>query len=131
MEDSQYGRADKFVKTLAKLSKFGVRQGRSKKMQNGLSSSDGSEAYGKKGTDVMLAVDLVKMSLSKQIDRAIMLAADSDFVYAVQTAKDAGVSTRLCYSDRHPVSDLMLDVFDERLVITDDLINRCLLPGPK
>ena len=80
---------------------------------------------------MMLAVDLVKMSWSKQIGRAIMLAADSDFIYAVQTAKDAGVSTRLCYSDRHPVSDLMLDVFDERLIITDDLLKHCLLPGSK
>ena len=60
-----------------------------------------------------------------------MLAADSDFIYAVQTAKDAGVSTQLCYSDRHPVSGLMLDVFDERLVITDDLLKRCPLPGAK
>jgi uncharacterized LabA/DUF88 family protein len=102
--------------------------GRFQKMQNGL-SSHGAAAYVRKGTDVMLAVDLVKMSLSKQIDRAVMLAADSDFVYAVQTAKDAIVSTRLCYSNRHPVSYWMLDAFNERLVITDDLINRCLLPA--
>ena len=128
-ESSRYGRADKFVKTLTKLPKFEVRLGRFQKIQNG-SSTDGA-VYVQKGIDVMLAVDLVKMSWSKQIDRAIMLAADSDFIYAVQTAKDAGVSTQLCYSDRNPVSDLMLDVFDERLVITDDLIKRCLLPGPK
>jgi uncharacterized LabA/DUF88 family protein len=129
VETSRYGRADKFVKTLTKLPKFEVRLGRFQKIQNGLSSDDA--VYVQKGIDVMLAVDLVKMSWSKQIGRAIMLAADSDFVYAVQTAKDAGVSTQLCYSDRNPVSNLMLDVFDERLVITDDLIKQCLLPGPK
>jgi uncharacterized LabA/DUF88 family protein len=128
-ERSRYGKADKFVKTLTKLPKFEVRLGRFQKIQHDL-SSDGA-VYVQKGIDVMLAVDLVKMSWSKQIDRAIMLAADSDFTYAVQTAKDAGVTTRLCYSDRHPVSDLILDVFDERLVITDDLIKHCLLPGPK
>jgi uncharacterized LabA/DUF88 family protein len=128
-ESFRYGRADKFVKTLTKLPKFEVRLGRFQKIQKGLSSDDA--VYVQKGIDVMLAVDLVKMSWSKQIGRAIMLAADSDFIYAVQTAKDAGVSTRLCYSDRHPVSDLMLDVFDERLVITDDMIKQCLLPSPK
>ncbi len=106
-----------------------MRLERFQKIQNGL-STDGA-VYVQKGIDVMLAVDLVKMRWSKQIDRAIMLAADSDFINAVQTAKDAGVLTLLCYSDRHPVSDLMLDVFDERLVITDDLIKRCLLPSPK
>ena len=78
----------------------------------------------------MLGVDLVKMSRGRQIDRAMMLAADGNFICAVQTAKDAGVSTRLCYSYRQHVSDLMLDVFDERLVITDDLIKHCLLPDP-
>jgi len=128
-ESSRYGRADKFVKTLTKLPKFEVRLGRFQKIQNG--PSDDDAVYIQKGIDVMLAVDLVKMSWSKQIGRAIMLAADSDFIYAVQTAKDAGVSTRLCYSDRHPVSDLMLDVFDERLIITDDLLKHCLLPGSK
>jgi uncharacterized LabA/DUF88 family protein len=116
-EISRYGKADKFIKSLTNLPKFEVRLGRFQKIQNGESAA---AEYVQKGIDVMLAVDLVKMSWSKQIDRAIMLAADSDFIYAVQTAKDAGVSTQLCYSDRHPVSDLMLDVFDERLVITDD-----------
>jgi uncharacterized LabA/DUF88 family protein len=119
-----------FVKTLTKLPRFEVRLGRFQKIQNG--QSDGAAAvYVQKGIDVMLAVDLVKTSRSKQIDRAIVLAADSDFVYAVQTAKDAGVSTQLCYSGRHPVSDLMLDVFDERLVINDDLLKHCLLPPSK
>jgi hypothetical protein len=46
-------------------------------------------------------------------------------------AKDAGVSTQLYYSDRHLGSDLMLGVFDERLIIPDDLIKHCLLPGSK
>jgi len=127
-ESFRYGRADKFVKTLTKLPRFEVRLGRFQKIQNGPSDD---AVYVQKGIDVMLAVDLVKMSWSKQIGRAIMLAADSDFIYAVQIAKDAGVSTRLCYSDRHPVSDLMLDVFDERLIITDDLLKHCLLPGSK
>jgi uncharacterized LabA/DUF88 family protein len=132
-ESSRYGRADKFVKSLSKLPKFEVRLGRFQRIQNGSSAAAAAAAavYVQKGIDVMLAVDLVKMSWSKQIDRAIILASDSDFIYAVQTAKDAGVSTQLCYSDRHPVSDLMLDVFDERLIITDDLLKHCLLATSK
>ena len=97
-ERFRYGKADKFIKSLTKLPKFEVRLGRFQKIQHGESAA--AAEYVQKGIDVMLAVDLVKMSWSKQIDRAIMLAADSDFIYAVQTAKDAGVSTQLCYSDR-------------------------------
>ncbi len=121
-ESSRYKNAEKFVKSLVKLSKFEVRLGRFQKIQNGLSAE-----YVQKGVDVMLAVDLVKMSWSKQIDKAILLAADSDFIYAIQAAKDAGVSTKLCYSDKHPVNDLMFDVFDERMIITNDLFGRCAL----
>ncbi len=62
---------------------------------------------------------------------AIIVAADSDFVYAVQTVKDAGVLTRLWYSDVHPVNDFMLDVFDERAIITADLLKHCLLNRSK
>ena len=134
-ESSRYSRADKFTKSLSKLPKFEVRLGRFQRIQNGSSAAAAAAAaaavYVQKGVDVMLAVDLVKMSWSKQIDRAIILASDSDFIYAVQTAKDAGVSTLLCYSDRHPVSDLMLDVFDERLIITDELLKHCLLATSK
>ncbi len=122
-ESSRYKNAEKFVKSLVRLSKFEVRLGRFKKIQNGL-----SEEYVQKGIDVMLAVDLVKMSWSKQIDKAILLASDSDFIYAIQAAKDAGVWTKLCYSDKHPVNDSMFDVFDERVVITNDLFGRCVLP---
>ena len=40
------------------------------------------------------------MSWSKQIDRAMESCPDSDFIYAVQTAKDAGVSTDYVIFDR-------------------------------
>jgi uncharacterized LabA/DUF88 family protein len=121
-ERSRYKNAEKFVKSLVQLSKFEVRLGRFQKIQN-LISAD----YVQKGIDVMLAVDLVKMSWSKQIDKAILLAADSDFIYAIQAAKDAGVLTKLCYSDKHKVYDPMLDVFDERMIITNELFGRCIL----
>ena len=125
-EISRYKNAEKFVKSLVKLSKFEVRLGRFQKIQNG-----SSVEYVQKGVDVMLAVDLVKMSWSKQIDKAILIAADSDFIYAIQAAKDAGVSTKLCYSDKHPVNDSMFDVFDERVVITNELFGRCVLSLPQ
>jgi uncharacterized LabA/DUF88 family protein len=125
-ESTRFKKAEKFVKSLTKLPKFEVRLGRFQKIQTDLSVE-----YIQKGIDVMLAVDLVKMSWSKQIDKAIILGVDSDFLFAVQTAKDAGVMTQICYSDRHPVNDSMLDVFDERVIITNDLLKRCLLPISK
>jgi uncharacterized LabA/DUF88 family protein len=89
-ESSRYGWADKFVKPWQSFQNLRWGWEGFKKTQNGL-SSDGA-AYVQKGIDVMLGVDLVKMSWGRQIDRAMMLAADGNFIYAVQTAKDAGVS---------------------------------------
>jgi uncharacterized LabA/DUF88 family protein len=124
-ESARYKNAERFVNILAKLSKFEVKLGRFQKIQNSLSTE-----YVQKGIDVMLAVDLVRMSWTKQIDKAILLAADSDFIYAIQAAKDAGVLTKLWYSDKHPINDSMLDVFDERAMITSELLGRCVLAPP-
>jgi len=43
-----------------------------------------------KRIDVLLSVDLVRMSWDHQIDSAIIISGDSDFVPAIKAAKDAG-----------------------------------------
>lgn len=121
-ESTRYSKSDRFIKSLAKLPRFEIRLGRFQKIENSLLVE-----YIQKGIDVMLAVDLVKMSLTKQIDKAIILTADSDFIYAVQTANEASIFTQLCYSDKHPINGSMVQVFDEKVIITDDLLNHCLL----
>ena len=77
--------------------------------------------------DVLLSVDLVRMSWGKQIDRAVIATADSDFVPAIQAAKEAGVITRLAYSPDLPVNDELLEAFDERLEINMQLLGKCKL----
>ena len=67
------------------------------------------------------------MSWGKQIDRAIIVTADSDFVPAVQAAKEAGVITKLAYSSSLPVNNELLEAFDERIEITKDLLKKCRL----
>ena len=73
------------------------------------------------------------MSWGKQIGKAVIVTGDSDFVPAIQTAKDAGVLTVLYYSRAHPqVSALneLLYACDERVEITQELIDLCLLTDP-
>ena len=81
--------------------------------------------YTQKGVDMMLGVDLVRMSWDKQIQKAVIMTADSDFVYAVQAAKDAGVITQLCYAKELRVNQSLLDVFDENMPFTQDIIDAC------
>lgn len=115
-QKQRYSNADKFIHSLRQKPRFEVRLGRLQRI--------GGE-FSQKGVDVMFAVDLVKMSWDKQIQKAIIIAADSDFVYAVQTAKEAGILTELYYSNTNPINDSLFNVFDERKPIDQKLLNKC------
>ena len=65
------------------------------------------------------------MSWQRQMTKAILMTSDSDFVYAIKAAKDAGIVTQLCYSPLLPVNQSLLDEVDEDLEITQDIIDRC------
>lgn len=119
-EKLRYGKANKFVNQLKNIPRFEVKLGRLQKKTD----SEGDH-YTQKGVDMMLGVDLVRMSWDKQIQKAVIMTADSDFVYAVQAAKDAGVVTQLCYADELPVNRSMLDVFDESILFTQEIIDKC------
>jgi len=81
--------------------------------------------------DVLLSIDLVKLSWSRQIAMAVLLAGDSDFVPAVQAAKEAGVPIRLVFAERpgcfvHPQ---IKKVCDERVALTEAHMGRWALQG--
>jgi uncharacterized LabA/DUF88 family protein len=69
--------------------------------------------YEQKRVDILLVVELVRLSWSDQIRYAVIVTGDSDFVPAIEAAKDAGVITKLYYS-RRSVHDELLSVVDER-----------------
>jgi len=62
------------------------------------------------------------MSWGKQIEKAILVTGDSDFVPAIYAAKDAGVVTHLYYLKSN-VHDELLLACDERTEIDRRLID--------
>jgi uncharacterized LabA/DUF88 family protein len=72
-------------------------------------------------------VDLVKLSSSNRIDKAVLVSGDSDFVPAVRAAKDAGVIVELYYSKGQNLSNELYQICDARFVITQDMIDKCTL----
>ena len=112
-ESERYAAADRFIYRLKKLPRFEVRLGKL--------SHHGTE-FVQKRIDVLLSVDLVRMSWGRQIDRAILITGDSDFVPAVQAAKDAGVLVQLYYAPGF-VHDEPLQACDDRFEITKELID--------
>jgi uncharacterized LabA/DUF88 family protein len=112
-ERARYAAMDRFIYSLKKISRFEVRLGK-------LSHIHGE--FVQKRVDVLLSVDLVRMSWGRQIQRAVLLSGDSDLVPAVQAAKDAGVLTQVYYSKRS-VHDELLQACDDRFEITREFIN--------
>ena len=88
-----------------------------------------------KGVDILLAIDLVRLSSKGQIQKAFLIAGDGDFVPVVKTAKDEGVSVKLYHSGAFQTypdgrtqpkySNELWSICDEREIITADLIKKC------
>ena len=72
--------------------------------------------------DVLLSIDLVRLSARGQITDIALAAGDSDFVPAVEVAKNEGVSVWLYHGNRP--HNALWDAVDERIKITQDLINK-------
>jgi uncharacterized LabA/DUF88 family protein len=113
-ERRRFAAMDKFIYTLKKLPRFEVKLGR-------LGCVGGE--FVQKRVDIALAVDLVRLSCEKMISKAVIVTGDSDFVPAIESAKDAGVLAVLYYSESS-VHDELLSAVDESFVMGWDLIRQ-------
>lgn len=120
-ERQRYRKASQFIYNLKKYPRFEIRLGRLRRFPR-----NGEYEYEQKRVDVLLSVDLTRMSWAKQIERAIVVTADSDFVPAIQAAKDAAVVTRLWYYPVFPLNNELLEAFDERFALTKEMILNCV-----
>jgi len=108
---------DRYISSLRRLPRFEIRLGRLQKITQ--------SKFKQKGVDVCLSVDLVKLSCKGIIDKAILVTGDSDFVPAVNVAKEEGIVTILYYSRTPPmyVHNELLNACDETYEITQNLID--------
>jgi uncharacterized LabA/DUF88 family protein len=113
-ERRRFASMDKFVYTLKKLPRFEVKLGR-------LGCIGGE--YIQKRVDIALAVDLVRLGCSKAIGKAILVTGDSDFVPAIEAAKDMGVLVELYYS-LSSIHDELLSAVDQSFLIDEILIRQ-------
>jgi uncharacterized LabA/DUF88 family protein len=106
-ERRRYAAMDKFLGSIRRLPRFEVRLGKLARR---------GEVFEQKRVDIMFAVDLVRMSWGNQIGTAVLVTGDSDFVPAVNAAKEAGVLVSLVYAE-HACHDELYDACDERAAI--------------
>lgn len=111
-----------FFNALRQLSRFEVREGRCARYWN---RDLNQWAFEQKRVDVLLAVDMVRLSSKQQIQRAVLIAGDSDFLPAVTVAKDEGVQILVVHSpDRRQIHRDLWDAADERKPMDAALVAR-------
>ncbi|RYZ69763.1 MAG: NYN domain-containing protein [Proteobacteria bacterium] len=79
-----------FVHELHSLGRWAIRLGKLQKRWEGQ-----REVYEQKRVDVLLSVDMVRHAAAGHIQHAVLVAGDSDFVPAVEAAKEHGVTVSL------------------------------------
>jgi uncharacterized LabA/DUF88 family protein len=96
-ERERFSSAEKFVAALCRLPRFQVRLG---KLEYRGKRQDGSAIFAQKRVDILLGVDMVELSATRQINRAVLVAGDSDFLPAIEVVKRQGVLTVLWHGPR-------------------------------
>ena len=97
-ERDRYNRQRNFYTVLERLPRFTVRLGR---LEFRGHSRDGEPIFQQKRVDILLGVDLALLAAKHQIQTAILLAGDSDFIPAVTAAKDEGVAIILIHGENY------------------------------
>ena len=113
-----YSKTQSFHSKLRSLKDFEVKLGRLKQI-NG--------RFVQKGVDMRLGIDLVQMSMKKQIERAIIITADSDFEYAIEKAQEAGAKVSLAYFPQSKINSTFLRSANDLIPLTTDLLEKCKL----
>lgn len=115
LDEKRHADMQRFITKLRRLPRFEVKLGRLQVISN---------QFKQKMVDVLMSLDIVNMCFDKQIQHAILIAGDSDFVPAIKKAKDHGAIVHLYY---HPESahNELLDEIDELHPLSKELIEAC------
>ena len=113
----------RFYSALKHMGQFDVRLGHL--VYRGCDAS-GKHIYFQKGVDVLLAIDILQLTIHGKIDRAVLLAGDSDYIPVIKVVKQHGVLLMLWHGPQHSVYEELKGECDMCHEITRDLIVKCM-----
>ena len=87
--------------------RWAVRLGKLHKRRDGY-----KEYFEQKRVDVLLSVDMVRHAAAGHIQHAILIAGDSDFIPAIEAAKESGATVSLWYGDGNTIHKDVLSAVD-------------------
>ena len=117
-EKDRYKKFQSFLDYLQKQDSLEVRLGRTEKRD---------KDFKQKMVDVLLSIDLVELSAKSKINTAILIAGDSDFVPAIQKAKNNSAKVILfCSENKNEYHLNLWNEADRRVFITKKMMdNSC------
>ncbi len=106
---------ESFIHALKQPSRLEIRMGRLVRR-----GQPGAYTYEQKQVDMLLGIDVVRLVASRAISDVAIIAGDSDFVPALQVAKNDGAIVHL-FHGKNPHLELR-DLSDEHHLIDQDFI---------
>ena len=94
---------ERFYNKLKRLPRFEVKYGELQIIKG---------EFKQKGVDVLMSLDIVDKCFDKQIQHAIIIAGDADFIPAIKKAKDYGAIVHL-FCNKNKVNNKLLFEADE------------------
>lgn len=98
-----YDYKERFYNKLKRFPRFEVRYGELQIIKG---------EFKQKGVDVLMSLDIVEKCFDRQIQHAIIIAGDSDFIPAIRKAKDYGTIVHL-FCNKNKVNNRLLYEVDE------------------
>lgn len=123
-ECARMSHAEKTHTALRRLSRFIVREGRLE--YRGIEANNGKPIFQQKRVDLLLGIDMASLASMRRVDAMTLIAGDSDFIPAVEYARDEGVIIRLAHGPQRTYHQDLWDIADERLEITEDILRGML-----
>ncbi len=118
-ERERFAKKRKFFDRLGRIERFQVREGR---LAHRGFDNNAKPIFQQKRTDLLLGLDFALLSSKRTITHAALVAGDSDFLPAVEVAKQEGITVWL-FHGLTPSGELWLAA-DERLELDQDFMNR-------
>ncbi|MEY8385807.1 NYN domain-containing protein [uncultured Oscillibacter sp.] len=114
-ENNRYNNMQRFINSLERLDRYEVKLG---KLEYRGRKVDGSPIFQQKRVDILLGCDLVLLSAKQRIEKAILITGDSDFIPAIQVAKNEGVEIELIYDTSHMPHSSLTQIADIRKALS-------------
>ena len=119
-ERERFSSKRRFFKALEHIPRFQVREGR---LAYRGDDNKGKPIFQQKRTDLLLGLDFALLSSKKSITHAALVAGDSDFLPAMEVAKQEGISVWLFYIQDSYAQELR-NTADERCILNQEFMRQ-------